>query len=76
MEGQRVICALGDAWGLVRSCCPPNPSLAAAGGAGLTLGHTLQLLGLVRGLSLGGLCLELPNPAPPAAPASVHSRRP
>lgn len=71
MEGQRVVCALGDAWGLVRSCSPPNPSLAAAGGAGLTLGHTLQLLGLVRGLSLGWLCLELPQ-----TPLHLPARRP
>lgn len=40
MEGQQVIRALGDAWGLVHSCSPPNPPLEAAGGAGLSLGHT------------------------------------
>ena len=45
MEGQQVIRALGDAW--VHSCSPPNSPLEAAGGAGLSLGHTHQLLDLV-----------------------------
>lgn len=61
MEGQQVIRALGDAWGLVHSCSPPNPPLEAAARPGLSLGHTRQLRDAVRGLSLAGLCLELPQ---------------
>lgn len=79
MEGQQVIRALGDAWGLVHSCSPPNSPLEPAGGAGLSLGHTHQLLDPVWGLSLAGLCLELPGMAlhlPPPRPSTRGAREP